>query len=159
MSKNIEEIERSLVGPKEWKYLGEVDVKKRPKNSLLTQREIEFEQGVPFVPFSSKQNDEIERMTLQRIRERTFDNHVYRGVQKVEVVEEMYETEDLEIKDIVALYNEIEGDLMRITDFGSNGFAVDCEVRVVESEAVGVGKKPVKHLDKIKNVTVLGKKG
>lgn len=158
MPKDIEEIEKLLVKPKEWKYMGEVDVNKRPKDSLLTQNEIDFEQGPPLVPFSSKQNDEIERITLQRIRERTFDNHMYSTAQKVEVVEEVYATEDLEIKDIIALYNEIEGDLMKITDFGNNGFVPDCEIRTIKNETVRADKRPgSRSLDKIKNVTLLRK--
>lgn len=158
MSRSIEEVERMLVEAKEWKYMGEVDTRKRPKNSLLKQEEIDFEQGPPLIPFSCKQNDEIERITLQRIREGTFDNHTYNTKEKVEVMEEVYDTEDLEIKDIICLYNEIEGDLMKITDFGNNGFMLDSEVRIVEDEVCGGRKKPnTRSLDKIKNVTVLKK--
>lgn len=158
MNGNIEEIEKLLVRPREWQYQGEVDIKKRPKNSLLTNGDIEFEQGVPLAPFSSKQNDEIERITLQRIREGTFDNHTYNTMQKVEVVEETYETADLEINEILSLYNEIEGDLMRMTDFGNNGFVPDCEIVMVKSEEPSKKRHPGRRsLGKIKNVTVLEK--
>ena len=153
----IEEIEKLLVKPKEWKYAGEVDVRKRPKNSLLTQEEIAFEQGVPLVAFSSKQNDEVERVTLQRIREGTFDNHVYSAKEQVEIADEVEEAECAEAKDVVSLYNEIEGELMGIVDFGNCGFVPDCEVRAVEaSKAPAVRRRPdSKALGRIKNVTVL----
>jgi U3 small nucleolar RNA-associated protein MPP10 len=157
MGADLREIEKLLVKPKEWRYLGEVDKTKRPKNSLLSQRDIEFKQGVPLVPLSSKQNNEVERITLQRIREGTFDNYEFKVTREVEVIEEVYETKDLELSEIVALYNEIEEDLMRITDFGCIGFMPDCEIKVVDKET----PRPVKKkrmsssLSKIRNVTVL----
>ncbi|KAG5858861.1 U3 small nucleolar RNA-associated protein [Encephalitozoon hellem] len=160
MDERIEEIEKLLVKPKEWKYAGEVDVRKRPKNSLLEQEEIDFKQGPPLVPFSSKQDSEIESITLQRIREGTFDNHEYNVKEVVEIADELPDTDDLECKDILSLYNEIEGDLMQIVDFGNNGFVPDCEIRIVQGKESSSGTKKkldVKSLDRIRNVTVLKK--
>ncbi|AFN82356.1 U3 small nucleolar ribonucleoprotein component Mpp10 [Encephalitozoon romaleae SJ-2008] len=160
MNESIEEIEKLLVKPKEWKYAGEVDIKKRPKNSLLEREEIDFKQGPPLIPFSSKQDSEVESITLQRIREGTFDNHEYNIKEVVEIVDEVPDTENPECKDIISLYNEIEGDLMQIVDFGNNGFVPDCEIRIVQGKEDGSGprkKLDVKSLDRIRNVTVLKK--
>ncbi|KAM0672273.1 U3 small nucleolar ribonucleoprotein [Ordospora colligata] len=161
-SERIEEIEKFLVKDKEWKHMGEVDKSKRPKDSLLAQKEIDFRQGPPLVPFSSKQNDEIERVTLKRIREGTFDNYEYKTkhvVEVVDAVDDVNEVECEETKDIISLYNEIEGDLMNMVDFGNNGFVPDAEVRSVRIEEAGINKKKqnTKCLDKIKNVTVIKK--
>lgn len=157
MDRSIEEIEKLLVKPKEWRYAGEVDMRRRPKNSLLTQEEIDFEQGPPLVAFSSRQNDEVERLTLQRIREGTFDNHVYNAKEQVEMADDVDEADDAETKDIVSLYNEIEGDLMAMVDFGNGGFVPDCEVRVVQGSGTPVARRRLdsKALGRIKNVTVL----
>nr|AGE96103.1 hypothetical protein ECU01_0330 [Encephalitozoon cuniculi] len=158
MDKKIEEIEKLLVKPKEWKYAGEVSARKRPKNSLLVQEEIDFKQGPPLIPFSSKQDDEVERIALQRIREGTFDNHAYNIREEVDIADEIPEVGDLESNDILALYNEIEGDLMQIVDFGNNGFVPDSEIRMVREteKPLASRKKPgAKSLDGIKNVTVL----
>ncbi|KAH9412122.1 hypothetical protein HK407_01g00130 [Ordospora pajunii] len=158
-SERIEEIEKLLVKDKEWRHMGEVDKTKRPKDSLLAQKEIDFRQGPPLVPFSSKQNDEIERVTLKRIREGTFDNYEYKIKQVIEVVDDVDSVECEEANDIIALYNEIEGDLMKMVDFGNNGFVPDAEVRSVRIEEARMGKKKqsISCLDKIKNVTVIRK--
>ncbi|ADM10883.1 U3 small nucleolar ribonucleoprotein component Mpp10 [Encephalitozoon intestinalis ATCC 50506] len=159
MNENIEEIEKLLVKPKEWKYAGEVDIRKRPKNSLLTEEDIDFRQGPPLLPFSSKQDSEIESITLQRIREGTFDNHEYNTKKVAEVTDEILDVDNLEFKDVLSLYNEIEGDLMQIVDFGNNGFTPDCEIKIVQEEKASLPKKrlEVKSLDRIRNVTVLKK--
>jgi U3 small nucleolar RNA-associated protein MPP10 len=156
MDIDLKKIERLLVKPKEWKHMGEVDRMKRPKNSLLSQKDIDFKQGIPLAPLSSKQNDEIERVTIQRIREGTFDNHEFKAAKEVEVVEEVYETTNLELNDIIMLYNEIEGDLMKITDFGNGGFVPDSEIKIAREEAPKpMKKRKVGSLSKIRNVTVI----
>ncbi|EOB14435.1 hypothetical protein NBO_28g0074 [Nosema bombycis CQ1] len=151
----LSEIEKQLVKKKDWLYTGEVDSKKRPLNSLLSTKDIDFEVADQFEPISSKQNSEIQRLTLQRLREGTFDNFSFNFKEEICVEEE----EDVLDLDLVTLFNEIEGELIKISDFGSIGFLPDVKIKIKEEKIKGgkvkEGKKKVKNLEKVKNVTVL----
>ncbi|KAF9764053.1 U3 small nucleolar ribonucleoprotein MPP10 [Nosema granulosis] len=148
---NLKEIEQELVKKKDWQLMGEVDEFKRPANSLLSKKDIDFDVSEQFEPISSKQNLDIQRLTLQRLREGTFDNYSYSFKEEV-VVEE----EGCEDGDILELYNEIESELLKISDFGSLGFLPDVKIEIKEEKMKEPKKKlKAKDLEKIKNVTVL----
>lgn len=152
---NIKEIEKNLIKKKDWQFLGEVDSKKRPVNSLLNKKEIHYDVTEQIEPISTKQNLEIQKMTLQRLREGTFDNFDFSKEYTVE--EEEIEKNEEDNKDIVDLYNEIESELLKISDFGSFGYMPDTEIVSVTKKEVKKDKKKLKAktLGNIKNVTVL----
>ncbi|EEQ82970.1 hypothetical protein NCER_100234 [Vairimorpha ceranae BRL01] len=152
--KNLSDIEKELIKTKDWRYKGEVDKFKRPVNSLLTEKDINYDVAEKLEPISNKQNIEIMKMTLQRLREGTFDNYDFTVTQ---IEEEELEYNEEENKDVVELYNEIESELLKISDFGSFGFMPDTEVKSFLKAEVKQDKKRknVKSLENIKNVTVL----
>lgn len=157
MEDKIKKIEKQLIEPKEWKYMGEVDIYKRPKDSLLTQQKIEFEQASTLVPFSTKMNGEFEKITYRRLKERAFDNYVFSANKEIEMVEEVYETKELDKIEIVKIYNEIESELLKIADFGNFGFVPDVEIRVIKEDVVERKVNAKKFLDKSRNVTFIKK--
>lgn len=152
---DITEIEKNLIKKKDWQYLGEVDNKKRPVNSLLKKKEIQYDVTELIEPISTKQSIEIQKMTLQRIREGTFDNYDF-TVENIETEEELVNNEE-ENEDILQLYNEIESELLKISDFGSIGYMPDIEIVSTIKKEVKKDKKKLKAktLGNIKNVTVL----
>lgn len=145
---DLRKIEEELVKEKDWQLMGEIDEFKRPTNSLLTKKEIDFDVEDHFEPISTKQNVDIQRMTLQRLREGTFDNYSYSFKEEV-VVEE----DGQEDGDILELYNEIESELMKISEFG---FLPDVKIEIKEEKEIKI-KKKVQDLGNIKNVTVIQK--
>lgn len=148
---DLRKIEEELVREKDWQLMGEIDEFKRPTNSLLSKKEIDFDVADQFEPISSKQNVDIQRMTLQRLREGTFDNYSYAFKEEVIVDEE-----GVDDGDILELYNEIESELMKISDFGALGFLPDVKIEKKEEKEKKTKRiQKVKDLDKIKNVTVL----
>ncbi|WUR03911.1 U3 small nucleolar RNA-associated protein (MPP10) [Vairimorpha necatrix] len=152
-TKSLLEIEKELIKKKDWKYLGEVDKKKRPLNSLLTKNDFSYDVTEQIESISQKQNVEIMKMALLRVREGTFDNYDFTVVEKQE---EEIEYNEEENKDVVELYNEIESELLKISDFGSFGFMPDVEIKnYVKNEIKDKRRKNVKSLGNIKNVTVL----
>lgn len=118
----IERLEKSLVARKDWRYSGEARASTRPKGSLADEQ-VDFETAVFNVPISPDQNSEIARYIHQRFKEKTFDNYHFKEARE-KVVEEVYDTEAIETnKEIIALYDRIEDELKKITDYGNDGFS------------------------------------
>jgi U3 small nucleolar RNA-associated protein MPP10 len=126
----IKKVEKELVKSKEWKYLGEIDSKSRPINSLLDQEGIQFEQNNPILQLSRAEDNEIEKMVIRRVREKKFDNFVFKGederVFETECSEDNeYSKNDLSKTEIYELYSLIDNELNRISDFGGSHLFTD----------------------------------
>lgn len=119
---NIHKIEKSLVEKKNWMHSGEVKASARPQNSLLNA-DVEFDTAIFNVPISAEQSSEIQRYINQRFKEKTFDNYEFQEA-KEKIVEEVYDVEMVETnKEIIELYDELERELLRMTDYGNDGFS------------------------------------
>lgn len=156
--KDLKKIEQDLIKPKSWEHFGEVDKTKRPVNSLLSKQDLSYAVTDKIEPISVKQNNEILKLTLQRLREGTFDNYNFEFITEFDQEEEKVEEEEENVEDIELLYNEIEGLLLGISDFGRFGYMPDTKFVVKKKVEIKSNKKNVKSLQNIKNVTVLQNK-
>lgn len=118
---SIAELEKRLVSKKSWAYGGETHASARPEGSLM-EADIEFDTSVFNVPFSKDQNEELLRYVARRYKEKTFDNHEFKEV-KEPVIEDLFKVEACETnKEILSMYEKIEKELLRLTDYGNDGF-------------------------------------
>lgn len=157
--KDLKKIEQELIKEKNWEYFGEVDKTKRPLNSLLNKKDLSYTVNDKPEPISAKQNNEIYKMTIQRLREGTFDNYNFEFTEEENQEIEKNDDEKFEdIEDIELLYNDIEGLLLSISDFGRFGYMPDTKFVVKKKVEIETNRKSIKSLQNIKNVTVLQKK-
>ncbi|KAI4293177.1 hypothetical protein PAPHI01_2451 [Pancytospora philotis] len=120
--RNVEETEKLLVGRKNWRHAGEIKASSRPQNSLLHEN-VEFDTTIFNVPISAALNSEIAKYVAQRFKEKTFDNYHFEEM-KEKIEKETYDFELCETnKEILALYEDIESALKKITDYGNDGFS------------------------------------
>lgn len=120
-SKQIRKIEEELSKPRDWKYTGEARACHRPHNSLLSSN-LEFDSALFNIPISATENASITKYIAQRFREKTFDNYEFKE-RKLEIKEEEYDTTLLESsKEIIKLYETIENEINRMTDYRNDQF-------------------------------------
>ncbi|KAI5169794.1 hypothetical protein PAEPH01_1002 [Pancytospora epiphaga] len=121
MADNPKSIEKSLVAPKDWKYAGETRASARPKNALL-DIDIDFDTTLLNIPLTNEQNSEIFKHVLQRFKEKTFDNYEFTSACHIAEVS-LPDIQKCETnKEILSLYENIENELRKITDWGNDGF-------------------------------------
>ncbi|KAF7682894.1 U3 small nucleolar RNA-associated protein MPP10 [Astathelohania contejeani] len=168
---DIKEIENLLIKEKEWKYLGEVDSKKRPVNSLLTLDEVAFDQNKPTIILNENM-EAWEKMVLRKVKDKEFSNYKYSKINPNidnEVEFDMVDAAPCELDkdELTELFEEIDHELTKMTDIGGAMVGVFSQTEEEKEEVVekiNIKKKQkktkrdnkdLKYLRQKKNVTII----
>eukprot|EP00866_Antonospora_locustae_P002235 jgi/Antlo1/2235/2157 len=167
---SMSEAERGMKS-RDWRLMGEIDARSRPKNSLAAGMPVEYERTRCTGTLSDKDNREIQRLLKERIHEGRFDNFEYDICNKEEAsaeytAEDATAAQDQEVKreDIEGLFQEIKWELDALTSACGAWHSADtrmyAEKRTVPEKKAAVhtggrDAKSMRVLRKAKNVRIL----
>lgn len=155
--------------PRDWRFMGEVDARSRPRNSLAASVPVEYEKARCAGGLSSKEDKEILKLLKERVRERRFDNFEYSVIKKEEAqpedaVEHKDAGQEMERDQLEKLFLEIKNELDVLTNVCGVWHCSD--IRMYEEKHVvpeekeprrsrGRDTKSMRVLKKAKNVKIL----
>lgn len=167
---SMPEAERGTIS-RDWRHMGEIDARSRPRNSLASGVQVDYERSKSSRALSEKDDREIQRLLKERVREGRFDNFEYGICNRDETsaedaAEDMTAAQDQEVKreDLDVLFQEIKCELDALTSACGAWHSADtrmyAEKRSVPEQkpAVHAGRRDAKSmrvLKKARNVRVL----
>lgn len=156
---------------RDWRLMGEIDARSRPRNSLASGVQVDYERAKCAGALSEKDDREIQRLLKERIREGKFDNFEYGVGDRDETSaedtdEDMGAGQDQEVsrENLDALFQEIKCELDALTSACGAWHSADTRMYAEKRSepekkpAVRAGRRDAKSmrvLKKAKNVKVL----